>query len=99
MAAGGRRFLRLRIITVRQILDGDGGWADAAAEIFESGFLTDHPWLRFAHMNVLLDHDAEDAEDQITYLYRMELGRSTSSFGTWFSHLLLFLFYRRGLTG
>lgn len=39
-------------------------------------------------MNVLLDHEAEEAEDQITYLYKMELGRSTSSFGTWFSSLL-----------
>lgn len=51
-------------------------------EIFENGFLTEHPRLQFAHMNVLLDHDAEATEDQITYLYRMELGRSTSSFGT-----------------
>lgn len=38
-------------------------------------------------MNVLLDHEAEEAEDQITYLYKMELGRSTSSFGTWSSLL------------
>lgn len=33
-------------------------------------------------MRVLLDTNASDIEDQITYLYKMEPGRSTSSFGT-----------------
>ncbi|KAF8475653.1 muts domain V-domain-containing protein [Kalaharituber pfeilii] len=51
-------------------------------EIFENGFLTAHPYLRFACMKILLDASAEEVSDQITYLYKLEKGRSISSFGT-----------------
>ncbi|KAF8420824.1 DNA mismatch repair protein MutS [Tirmania nivea] len=51
-------------------------------EIFENGYLTQHPNLFFAHMKILLDDSAEEVSDQITYLYKLEAGRSTSSFGT-----------------
>ncbi|EPS45841.1 hypothetical protein H072_260 [Dactylellina haptotyla CBS 200.50] len=51
-------------------------------EIFENGFLVSHPSLEFGHMKILLDQAAESAQNQITYLYTLEKGRSTSSFGT-----------------
>lgn len=51
-------------------------------EIFENGYVTQHPNLFFAHMKILLDDSAEEVSDQITYLYKLEAGRSTSSFGT-----------------
>lgn len=51
-------------------------------EIFENGFLVSHPSLSFGHMKILLDETAEKAQNQITYLYTLEQGRSTSSFGT-----------------
>ncbi|KAF3171553.1 MutS protein msh5 [Orbilia oligospora] len=51
-------------------------------EIFENGFLFGHPSLSYGHMKILLDETAEKAQDQITYLYTLEQGRSTSSFGT-----------------
>ncbi|KAF3910543.1 hypothetical protein ABW21_db0201173 [Orbilia brochopaga] len=51
-------------------------------EIFENGFLTSHPSLTFAHMKILLDQGADNAQNQITYLYTLAKGRSTSSFGT-----------------
>ncbi|KAK6530659.1 MutS protein msh5 [Arthrobotrys megalospora] len=51
-------------------------------EIFENGFLVSHPSLSFGHMRILLDQTAEKAQNQITYLYTLEEGRSTSSFGT-----------------
>ncbi|KAF3218328.1 MutS protein msh5 [Orbilia oligospora] len=51
-------------------------------EIFENGFLVSHPSLSYGHMKILLDETAEKAQNQITYLYTLEQGRSTSSFGT-----------------
>ncbi|KAH8808297.1 muts domain V-domain-containing protein [Xylogone sp. PMI_703] len=51
-------------------------------EIFENGFLREEARLSFGHMEVLVNTDAEEVEDQITYLYRFVSGRSTSSFGT-----------------
>ncbi|KAI5811678.1 muts domain V-domain-containing protein [Peziza echinospora] len=50
-------------------------------EIFENAFLEPSPHLEFASMKILLD-DASEVSDQITYLYRLEKGRSASSFGT-----------------
>ncbi|KAF3286925.1 MutS protein msh5 [Orbilia oligospora] len=50
-------------------------------EIFENGFLVGHPSLSYGHMRILLDETAEKAQNQITYLYTLEQGRSTSSFG------------------
>ncbi|KAJ6257392.1 hypothetical protein Dda_8281 [Drechslerella dactyloides] len=51
-------------------------------EIFENGFLTSHPSLAFGHMKILLGKAAHNAQNQITYLYTLSNGRSTSSFGT-----------------
>lgn len=51
-------------------------------EIFESGFLQERAELSFGHMEVLVDTQAEEVEDQITYLYNFVPGRSISSFGT-----------------
>lgn len=51
-------------------------------EIFENGFLTDKDKdLAFAHMEVRIDMDAVDADDQMTFLFRLMPGRSTSSYG------------------
>ncbi|KAB5551373.1 muts domain V-domain-containing protein [Coniochaeta sp. 2T2.1] len=49
-------------------------------EIFEHGFLTadDDDRLSFAHMEVRLDLQTEE---QVTYLFRLVPGRSTSSYG------------------
>ncbi|KAI9828618.1 MAG: MutS protein msh5 [Phylliscum demangeonii] len=38
-------------------------------EIFENGFLQPRPALGFAHMEILIDQDAGDVENQVTYLY------------------------------
>jgi DNA mismatch repair protein MSH5 len=53
-------------------------------EIFEGGFLEEakHPNLWCGHMRIVLDSEAENVEGQITYLYKLEQGRSHSSFGT-----------------
>lgn len=51
-------------------------------EVFESGFLPPRPALSFAHLDILVDNKAEDVENQITYLYILKPGRSSSSFGT-----------------
>lgn len=39
-------------------------------EIFESGFLQPRPTLAFGRMEVRVHKDAEEVEDQITYLYK-----------------------------
>lgn len=51
-------------------------------EIFENNFLPASPRLAFAHMDVRIDLETEIVEDQVTYLYRLTSGRSTSSFGS-----------------
>lgn len=51
-------------------------------EIFENGFLRAHYALTFGHMEIRIDKDAEEIEDQITYLYTYTAGKSVSSFGT-----------------
>ncbi|KAI9759034.1 MAG: MutS protein msh5 [Chaenotheca gracillima] len=51
-------------------------------EIFENGFLPIRPALAFGHMEIKIDSQAEEVEDQITYLYNFKLGRSNASFGT-----------------
>ena len=53
------------------------------AEIFESGFVQSSPSLAFGHMEVRVDTQAEEVEEQLTYLYNFRQGRSVSSFGTW----------------
>ncbi|KXJ88238.1 muts domain V-domain-containing protein [Microdochium bolleyi] len=51
-------------------------------EIFEGDFLPAYPNLSFAHMDILLDLDALVTEEQVTYLFKLVSGRSTSSFGS-----------------
>ncbi|EZF33889.1 hypothetical protein H101_02549 [Trichophyton interdigitale H6] len=51
-------------------------------EIFENGFLKPRPELEFGHMEVQVNRSARNVEDQVTYLYNFQLGRSSSSFGT-----------------
>lgn len=52
-------------------------------EIFESGFLQPNPSLAFGHMEAQVNTQADDVEEQLTYLYNFREGRSISSFGTW----------------
>lgn len=42
-------------------------------EIFENGFLKGRSSLTFGYMEVRLDREAEDLDDQITYLYKYDL--------------------------
>ncbi|KAL4924405.1 MutS family protein MSH5 [Aspergillus undulatus] len=51
-------------------------------EILENEFLRIRPRLQLGHMEVRVCEDAQQADDQITYLYNFRLGRSTKSFGT-----------------
>lgn len=51
-------------------------------EIFEQKFLPKSPRLFFAHMEVHVDLETEIMQDQVTYLFRLTPGRSTSSFGS-----------------
>ena len=51
-------------------------------EIFENGFLKPRRCLAFGYMEVRLDKDAEDVQDQITYLYNFRPGRKKSSYGS-----------------
>ena len=51
-------------------------------EIFENGFLKSRPALQFAHMEVQLSSNANEAKDQVTYLYNLRPGRSRASLGT-----------------
>lgn len=51
-------------------------------EIFEHNFLRDSPRLAHAHMDVRVDLEAKEREDQVTYLFRLTAGRSSSSFGS-----------------
>ncbi|KAK8019771.1 hypothetical protein PG990_004909 [Apiospora arundinis] len=51
-------------------------------EIFENGLLRESAELAFAHMDVRVDLQTEAPEDQVTYLFKLIPGRSTSSFGS-----------------
>lgn len=51
-------------------------------EIFEGGYLAHHPGLYLAHMDVRVDWDLPRSEDQVTYLFKLAEGHSTSSFGS-----------------
>jgi DNA mismatch repair protein MSH5 len=53
------------------------------SEIFESGFLRPNPSLAFGHMEVRVNTEADEVEEQLTYLYNFREGRSISSFGSW----------------
>ncbi|KAF4415392.1 DNA mismatch repair MSH5 [Fusarium acutatum] len=50
-------------------------------EVFECGYLENHNGLRIAHMNVRMDWNASVVDDQVTFLFNLEYGHSTSSFG------------------
>lgn len=50
-------------------------------EIFEHNFLDHHRRLALAYMKIHVDLEAEDAEQQVTYLFQLTPGRSCSSFG------------------
>ena len=51
-------------------------------EVFQDDLVEEGNDMLFTHMDVHLSPDAEDLNDQVTYLFRLVLGRSTSSFGT-----------------
>ncbi|KAF4949592.1 hypothetical protein FGADI_8787 [Fusarium gaditjirri] len=50
-------------------------------EVFECGYLENHSGLRVAHMNIRMNWDALLVDDQVTFLFNLEYGHSTSSFG------------------
>ncbi|KAF5632203.1 DNA mismatch repair MSH5 [Fusarium sp. NRRL 52700] len=50
-------------------------------EVFECGCLGNHNGLSIAHMNVRMDWNASLVDDQVTFLFNLEYGHSTSSFG------------------
>ncbi|KAM0437402.1 hypothetical protein ACHAPT_001764 [Fusarium lateritium] len=50
-------------------------------EIFERGYLSHHEGFSLTHMDVRVDWDAAQSEDQVTYLFTLAPGHSTSSFG------------------
>ncbi|EFX01179.1 adenylyl-sulfate kinase [Grosmannia clavigera kw1407] len=50
-------------------------------EIFDSGSLQQHPGLRLAHMSVSIDTGASQAEDKVKFLYKLQPGHSSDSFG------------------
>lgn len=50
-------------------------------EVFECGYLENHNGLRIAHMNIRMDWNASLVDDQVTFLFNLEYGHSTSSFG------------------
>ncbi|KAI5462940.1 muts domain V-domain-containing protein [Mariannaea sp. PMI_226] len=50
-------------------------------EVFEGGYLAQHEGLQLAHLDVRVNWDAPKTKDQITYLFNLAFGHSTSSFG------------------
>ncbi|UNI15285.1 hypothetical protein JDV02_001828 [Purpureocillium takamizusanense] len=50
-------------------------------EVFEGHYLRQHSGLALAQMDVRLCWDANQIEDQVTYLFTLTQGHSTSSFG------------------
>jgi DNA mismatch repair protein MSH5 len=50
-------------------------------EVFENGLLRPGKDVAFAHMDVHLDPEAEDPDEQITFLYHLLPGRGKSSLG------------------
>lgn len=51
-------------------------------EIFEHDFLSEDAELAFAHMDVRVDLEAEDVDEQVTYLFRLTPGLDSTSFGS-----------------
>jgi len=50
-------------------------------DVLKSGFLEPGDGVAFAHMGVRLDPEAQEVEDQITYLFQLFPGRAESSLG------------------
>lgn len=50
-------------------------------ELLEGGYLKAHKRLRLGHMDIQTDWEAGQMEDQVTYLFRLTQGYSSSSFG------------------
>lgn len=50
-------------------------------ELFEGRYLSGHAGLLLGHMDVRTDWEADRVEDQITYLFKLTQGHSSSSFG------------------
>ena len=51
-------------------------------EIFENNLLRESPSISFAQMETRVDLTARDPDDQVTFLYQLVPGRSTSSYGS-----------------
>lgn len=50
-------------------------------EVFDSEPFDGYNFLQFAHMQVNINHTAEDEDSPLTYLFALQPGRSSSSFG------------------
>ncbi|EYB22536.1 hypothetical protein FG05_11941 [Fusarium graminearum] len=50
-------------------------------EVFENNYLAHHISFKIAHMNVRLEQEASLVDDQVTYLFNLEYGHNTSSYG------------------
>lgn len=50
-------------------------------ELFEGGYQRGHEGLVLSHMDVKTDWKADRIEDQVTYLFKLAQGHSSSSFG------------------
>jgi DNA mismatch repair protein MSH5 len=51
-------------------------------ELFENGALSNHPELNVAHMEVVNDTHSLNTDAQITYLFKLAAGHSSSSYGS-----------------
>ncbi|UKZ73453.1 hypothetical protein TrVFT333_001100 [Trichoderma virens FT-333] len=52
------------------------------SEVFANGYLERYDQLALAHMDVRIDLDAVDAEDKVTYLFKLVEGYSSTSLGS-----------------
>lgn len=75
LAAALDHFLNLKTDSPRLLV------ATHFHELFEGGLLGEHQALAVAHMDVRTDWTAGQPDDQITYLFRLCKGHSSSSFG------------------
>lgn len=51
-------------------------------EVFSNGYLNKHSQLSLMHMDVRTDKDATDAEDKVTYLFKLSDGYSLTGLGS-----------------
>lgn len=76
LAAFVNHFLMLGPETPRMLL------ATHFHELFEGGYLKLHRGLYMGHMDVRTNWEAGQMEDQVTYLFKLTQGHSSSSFGS-----------------